>query len=686
VTAALLLALDLVAAVVTAGAWIAAAVLASGLPAWGSSADTASDAPASDAPGPDAPGPDATAPRAAPTPAPAPVPAIRRLGAWLAIALIGVGLLGLIAQLLCTVLLAGDGWWFVQEKVVFALPVAVVAGIAVVVLAGPMLLGVARGTRLAPGARGRAALVGAAAAAVAGIVARLVIGYPLELVPALVLLALVLLSAALAWAVGAGRPKRVVTGLAAFCVLVVVASVGVAWLGSAATPGALSAHEHGAAGPAAPPPGSVSVSELRTPADAPGTVRSFDLTAERQEVRLDSGRSVSAWTYGSLPGPELRVTQGDLVEVTLHNTDIDAGVTIHWHGYDVPAGEDGVAGVTQDAVLPGDSFTYRFAATDPGTYWYHTHQVSADGVRRGLFGTLVVLPPAGVPEAVDLTVPLHTLGTTVILGDSDVASARDVAAGQSVRLRLINTDQVPHRFTLDGAGFTVVAADGRDLVGPTPVTDKSLRIPAGGRLDVSVTVPESGVRLSTNASATASLSLAPGGTSVAATVPAPTEDLDLLGYGAADGQALPAGDGRVEATMVLDRNPRFLGGRPAYGYTVNGAVFPHIPSIEVSEGNTVRLTVANRGLETHPMHVHGHHVLVLSRDGIPSTGSPLWLDTFDVQPGEVWVVEFTADNPGIWMDHCHNLDHAAEGMMMALTYRGVTTPFEQGGTHANRSE
>uniref|UniRef100_UPI0035134734 hypothetical protein n=1 Tax=Cryobacterium sp. N22 TaxID=2048290 RepID=UPI0035134734 len=119
-TTALLLALDLVAAIITAGAWIAAAVLAA--------------------------------------------PPIRRRGAWLVIALVGVGLLGLLAQLLCTALLAADGWWFVQEKVVFALPVAVAAAIAVIVIAGPTLLGVARGTRPAPGARGRAALVGAAAA------------------------------------------------------------------------------------------------------------------------------------------------------------------------------------------------------------------------------------------------------------------------------------------------------------------------------------------------------------------------------------------------------------------------------------------------------------------------------------------------------------------------------------------
>jgi FtsP/CotA-like multicopper oxidase with cupredoxin domain len=662
-TGSYLFALDLVAAILTGGSWIAAEVLAAGLRARAAGASAGSP------------------------------PAIPRRIAWFTAALFGIGVLGVIAQGLFTAPLASHGWWFVQEKVLFALPLAVAASIAGVALAGPGLLSIARGTRTVLGARGTAALVGAAAAGAAGVLARLLIGYPLELLPALVLLAVVLLLTALSYAVSAGRPKRAITGLAAAVVLVLVASVGVVWLGSVAPPGALAAaHEHGdqataTAPPAAgAPPNSVSVTSLRTPADAPGTLRAFDLTAQRQQVTLASGKSIEAWTYGSLPGPELRVSQGDLVEVTLHNADIDAGVTIHWHGFDVPSGEDGVAGVTQDAVLPGGSFTYRFAATDAGTYWYHTHQVSADGVRRGLFGTLVVLPPGGVRESVDLTVPLHSVGGAVILGDSDVAAARDVPAGQSVRLRLVNTDQVPHRFRLDGAAFTVVAADGRDLAGPTPVTGKSLRIPAGGRLDVSFDLPGSGVRLSTNASTRVSLSLAPGGAVIPASASAAPAELDLLSYGTPGGAAMPGGDGRVDATMVLDRSPRFLRGLPAYGYTVNGAVFPHIPSIEVSEGNTVRLTVANRGWETHPMHVHGHHVLVVSRDGIRSTGSPLWLDTFDVQPGEVWVVEFLADNPGIWMDHCHNLDHAAEGMMMALTYRGVTSPFQQGGAHHNRAK
>ena len=107
-----------------------------------------------------------------------------------------------------------------------------------------------------------------------------------------------------------------------------------------------------------------------------------------------SGEEVRGYTLnGTSPGPALRVHQGDLVEVTLRNVDVPDGVTLHWHGVDVPNAEDGVAGVTQDAVGPGEEYVYRFVAEDAGTYWYHSHQVSHAQVRGGLFGTLVVLPP-----------------------------------------------------------------------------------------------------------------------------------------------------------------------------------------------------------------------------------------------------------------------------------------------------
>ena len=95
----------------------------------------------------------------------------------------------------------------------------------------------------------------------------------------------------------------------------------------------------------------------------------------------------------------IRVRQGQLLEVHLHNESVADGVTLHWHGVDVPNAMDGVAGVTQDAVPVGGRFTYRFVAMQAGTYWYHAHQLSNPEVSGGLFGALVVLPRSRNPAA-----------------------------------------------------------------------------------------------------------------------------------------------------------------------------------------------------------------------------------------------------------------------------------------------
>lgn|SRR5690554_2517800 len=134
--------------------------------------------------------------------------------------------------------------------------------------------------------------------------------------------------------------------------------------------------------------------------------------------------------------------------------------------------------------------------------------------------------------------------------------------------------------------------------------------------------------------------------------------------------------------MVLDRGVAIVDGRPAYAYTVNGRGHPSIPDQLVNEGDLVRFTVFNRSFETHPWHLHGHAVLIPSRNGETPTGSPLWMDTFEVRPGDVWEVAFRADNPGLWMNHCHNLPHA--GMMLCLTHEGIVSPFRN--AHARHGE
>jgi FtsP/CotA-like multicopper oxidase with cupredoxin domain len=83
------------------------------------------------------------------------------------------------------------------------------------------------------------------------------------------------------------------------------------------------------------------------------------------------------------------------------------------------------------------------------------------------------------------------------------------------------------------------------------------------------------------------------------------------------------------------------------------------------------------------MHLHGHELVVLTRNGRPLSGSPIRLDTLDVFPNESYDVAFVANNPGVWMLHCHNLNHARTGMSMMVMYKGVATPFKDGGPVGN---
>lgn len=136
----------------------------------------------------------------------------------------------------------------------------------------------------------------------------------------------------------------------------------------------------------------------------------------------------------------------------------------------------------------------------------------------------------------------------------------------------------------------------------------------------------------------------------------------------------------------MGRRPGFVDGRPGLWWTVNGHLWPDVPMFVVSEGDVVRVHVTNTSGDVHPLHLHGHHAVVLSRNGVRATGSPWWVDTLDVADGESYEVAFVADNPGIWMDHCHNLTHAAQGLVAHLMYTGITEPYRIGGGAANDPE
>ena len=405
---------------------------------------------------------------------------------------------------------------------------------------------------------------------------------------------------------------------------------------------------------------SVSVADLDTAPSARPTSSSTSPLA-RARCELASGETVEGYTLnGTSPGPLIEATVGQLVEVRLHNESVKGGVALHWHGVDVPNAQDGVAGVTQDAVGVGRGLHLPLGGTGRGSYWYHSHQLSNEQVSGGLLGGIVVHPEERETGVRDVIAVAHLYDGVRHHRRAHGLSGRSRARpGERVRVRLVNTDNGPQN-AWAGAPFLVRAVDGVDVNEPTEVTDRSVSIPAGGRADLEVRVPTDGsaVRVA-DARGRGPLDR-PAGQRV-------------RGREAARGGARPArlrllrrrrlrhGKPDREFEYSVGRRPGFLNGKPGLWWSVNGKLYPDMPMFVVREGDVVKVRISNHSGESHPMHLHGHHAVVLSRDGVEASGSPWWFDSLEVQNGESFDVAFVADNPGIWMDHCHNLKHAARG-------------------------
>ena len=434
------------------------------------------------------------------------------------------------------------------------------------------------------------------------------------------------------------------------------------------------------------PPG-VSVASLTGPATGAPNV-AVTLVARKEKFRLASGQTIDGFTLNHVsPGPTIRAAQGDVLQVTLVNASVPAGVTLHWHGVDVPNADDGVAGVTQNAVPVGGSFVYKFRLTDAGTYWYHSHQDSLAEVSGGLFGALIVKPRASghaAPTPVETTVTFHTYGKLATINGRTGLQRVDAEPGSAERVRIIDTDMQPLGVTVSGTTYRVISHDGRDINQPTDLDQTAVLIPAGGRVDLSVTVPMSNSAALVDLGNGAELAIGPAGSTVA---PEPAADgqLDFSSYGS----PAPIGFDPTHPDRRFDyrisRHIGFENGKPGDWWTVDGHRFPDVPMFEVTEGDVVVMTISNSS-SLHPMHLHGHHAVVLSRNGVPTTGSPWWFDSLDVETGSTYVIAFVADNPGIWMDHCHNLQHAADGLLAHLAYTGVTEPYVIGGASRNNPE
>ena len=425
--------------------------------------------------------------------------------------------------------------------------------------------------------------------------------------------------------------------------------------------------------------------------------REFTLTAAEAVLPI-VGRNypdTAVWAYDeTVPGPEIRVRQGETIRVVARNR-LAEPTTIHWHGVRLPVAMDGVPELSQEPIPPGGEFTYEFKAIDAGSFWYHPHVNSSEQQGRGLSGALIIeeAEPIRVDRDVTWVIDDWMLRESAQIDDSfgqpmqmshggrigntvtvngRIPGDFAVRAGERIRLRLINVANA-RTFSLDFGALRpqVVALDGQ------PVHPHK---PPGGRVTIAA---------AQRADLVIDMDGKPGDRVPVTDAYYRGRDYEFLAI--AYGNGAPLRDSPLDAPIALAANPvsepvpdddaqreriALQGGAmsrmpPGVGKFLEQRKFwfmnglPHEgrpePLITVARMRTCVVTLVNETGWEHPMHLHGHSFRLLSRDGKPNMRGE-WLDTVLVNPREVVEIAFAADNPGDWLFHCHILEHMAAGM------------------------
>jgi FtsP/CotA-like multicopper oxidase with cupredoxin domain len=407
------------------------------------------------------------------------------------------------------------------------------------------------------------------------------------------------------------------------------------------------------------------------------------LHAGSEDIQIGD-TSYELWAYnGSVPGPIIRARRGQKLVVRFTNH-LEEDTTIHWHGVRVPNDMDGTP-MVQQPIAPGASFDYAFDLLDGGMTWFHPHLNTPEQVMRGLYAPLVVEEPDDP----------RNLGTELVLVLSDLAfdaqgepgfhdhdpaslvNGREgsvalvngkiepeitVPAGARLRLRLLNAAGARY-FNLHLAQHKLLRIGGDGGLMSEAAELDELLLTNGERAEVLLTPQgEPGDVLTLQ-------SLAYNrGAPLSSEQPIPLLKIRLAEPLAAAPPELPSmlrdieplsADGATQVTLDFS-----LQGTT---FKVNGVPGTEAPHLMAHVGETQHWTVKNNTTYDHPFHVHGFFFQVVD----PVTGEPRapveWKDTVNLpQTGELQLLIRYDDRPGMWMHHCHILDHAEVGFMQML--------------------
>ncbi len=426
------------------------------------------------------------------------------------------------------------------------------------------------------------------------------------------------------------------------------------------------------------------------------------LTARAATARIAPADypDTAVWSYnGAVPGAPIRLRQGERLRRLFRN-DLDQPGTVHWHGIRIDNAMDGVPGLTQSVVAPGDSYLYDFELPDAGTYWFHPHNRAWEQMARGLSGALIVEETNGAPE-VDLDEVL-LIDDWRLSEDGQIAGGfndmhdwahagrignwvtvngtggwrRMVARNARVRLRLINAANA-RIFNVAAQGLEgwIVALDGMPLDAPRRFDQLTLAPAQRADLIVDVTANIAEKAYLVGLEGNSGYALATfdvDGEAHAERLPAPNalpaNPVSALGAVnearrielRMEGGAMGSMRGATMSGRMMGMSELVNAGKV---WAFNGmADMPDNPLFEARAGETVKVAIVNDTAWPHAMHLHGHHFRQVLRDG---TTGPL-RDTLLMDRDESVEIAFVADNPGDWLLHCHMLEHSASGMMTWL--------------------
>lgn len=412
----------------------------------------------------------------------------------------------------------------------------------------------------------------------------------------------------------------------------------------------------------------------------------IELESKLAELELIPGYKTPAWTYGgTIPGPLIRAKVGDRVIVHFKNS-LPEATSIHWHGVRVKNGMDGVPGVTQPPVEAGGEFLYDFVVHDAGTFWYHPHINSAAQVGWGMYGPIVVVDPNDPKELGDDLIlmmsdisleedgqfqPVDSGGKfgdlfgregTVLLVNGKVMPTLKVRAGKQQRWRVINAARARY-YSMRVRDHKLVRIGGDNGLAERPETVNHVVVTPGERADIVFTPSDAPgtsrvVRWAPTERGYGSLFARPRVPMmrietvdeppvVPAEIPKHLRTIERI-------DTTGAIEKDLEMTIDLSHNNVVMG--------FNNVPYWEMTPLEAKIGETHVWTLINNTDFSHPFHLHGYFFQVLDDTRVPE-----WKDTVDVPlHSQLKIAIRFDDRPGMWMYHCHILDHAEVGMMAQL--------------------